>query len=322
MVGQSGCLACHVIGDNGNNGPGPALTHIGSSTRPGGADRLDAAQPDARRCRRSRALPPIRRSSTNLVDFLSTAPVATPGPMTASAPCAGRRHPGDSRSAPGDARGAAGAGDVRPDRGPVRPHEHGDDRRACTTTGAGARPTWRSCRPATGRSTWPPAPVTWRSSWPAASGPDGEVVGSRLLRADARAGARQGGGRPGVGGAASDSSRPTRWRCRTPTASSTPPPSASAPATSRDLERGPARDGAGGPARRPGRRARDHDAAAAAAVDLLRAVVRPRRARRSGGSSATPRPTATCRARSGASRARRSWPRGCGMRACARSATC
>ena len=29
VVGQSGCLACHVIGDNGNNGPGPELTHIG-----------------------------------------------------------------------------------------------------------------------------------------------------------------------------------------------------------------------------------------------------------------------------------------------------
>jgi menaquinol-cytochrome c reductase cytochrome b/c subunit len=30
VVGQSGCLACHVIGSNGNNGPGPALTDIGS----------------------------------------------------------------------------------------------------------------------------------------------------------------------------------------------------------------------------------------------------------------------------------------------------
>ena len=30
VVGQSGCLACHVIGSNGNNGPGPNLTHIGS----------------------------------------------------------------------------------------------------------------------------------------------------------------------------------------------------------------------------------------------------------------------------------------------------
>jgi menaquinol-cytochrome c reductase cytochrome b/c subunit len=34
VVGQSGCLACHVIGDNGNNGPGPPLTHIGSIRRP------------------------------------------------------------------------------------------------------------------------------------------------------------------------------------------------------------------------------------------------------------------------------------------------
>jgi menaquinol-cytochrome c reductase cytochrome b/c subunit len=35
VVAQSGCLACHVIGDNGNNGPGPPLTHIGSKLPPG-----------------------------------------------------------------------------------------------------------------------------------------------------------------------------------------------------------------------------------------------------------------------------------------------
>ncbi|PZS12847.1 MAG: cytochrome B [Solirubrobacterales bacterium] len=35
VVGESGCLACHVIGTNGNNGPGPPLTHIGSKLRPG-----------------------------------------------------------------------------------------------------------------------------------------------------------------------------------------------------------------------------------------------------------------------------------------------
>jgi ubiquinol-cytochrome c reductase cytochrome b subunit/menaquinol-cytochrome c reductase cytochrome b/c subunit len=29
VVGQSGCLACHVLGNNGNDGPGPNLTHIG-----------------------------------------------------------------------------------------------------------------------------------------------------------------------------------------------------------------------------------------------------------------------------------------------------
>jgi ubiquinol-cytochrome c reductase cytochrome b subunit/menaquinol-cytochrome c reductase cytochrome b/c subunit len=31
VVGESGCLACHVLGSNGNNGPGPALTQIGST---------------------------------------------------------------------------------------------------------------------------------------------------------------------------------------------------------------------------------------------------------------------------------------------------
>jgi menaquinol-cytochrome c reductase cytochrome b/c subunit len=35
VVGESGCEGCHVIGDNGNNGPGPPLTHIGSTLRPG-----------------------------------------------------------------------------------------------------------------------------------------------------------------------------------------------------------------------------------------------------------------------------------------------
>ena len=30
VVGQSGCLACHVLGSNGNDGPGPNLTHIGA----------------------------------------------------------------------------------------------------------------------------------------------------------------------------------------------------------------------------------------------------------------------------------------------------
>src|SRR5271168_1824948 len=29
-VAQSGCEGCHKIGDNGNSGPGPNLTHIGA----------------------------------------------------------------------------------------------------------------------------------------------------------------------------------------------------------------------------------------------------------------------------------------------------
>ncbi len=35
VMAQSGCLACHKVGENGNGGPGPALTDI--------ADRLPAA---------------------------------------------------------------------------------------------------------------------------------------------------------------------------------------------------------------------------------------------------------------------------------------
>jgi mono/diheme cytochrome c family protein len=29
VAAQSGCLACHKIGENGNDGPGPELTEIG-----------------------------------------------------------------------------------------------------------------------------------------------------------------------------------------------------------------------------------------------------------------------------------------------------
>ncbi len=34
VVGQSGCLACHTLGSNGNSGPGPNLTHIGALLPP------------------------------------------------------------------------------------------------------------------------------------------------------------------------------------------------------------------------------------------------------------------------------------------------
>jgi ubiquinol-cytochrome c reductase cytochrome b subunit/menaquinol-cytochrome c reductase cytochrome b/c subunit len=30
VVAQSGCLACHKVGENGNDGPGPELTDIGA----------------------------------------------------------------------------------------------------------------------------------------------------------------------------------------------------------------------------------------------------------------------------------------------------
>lgn len=35
IVGESGCLGCHQLGANGNNGPGPPLTHIGAKREPG-----------------------------------------------------------------------------------------------------------------------------------------------------------------------------------------------------------------------------------------------------------------------------------------------
>ena len=35
VVGESGCLGCHIIGDNGNDGPGPPLTHEGSKRAAG-----------------------------------------------------------------------------------------------------------------------------------------------------------------------------------------------------------------------------------------------------------------------------------------------
>jgi menaquinol-cytochrome c reductase cytochrome b/c subunit len=39
VVAQSGCLACHKIGDNGNSGPGPDLTHIATRLQGAGIAR-------------------------------------------------------------------------------------------------------------------------------------------------------------------------------------------------------------------------------------------------------------------------------------------
>jgi len=67
VVGQSGCLACHVIGDNGNNGPGPNLTHIGS-TLPAAAIASTLRNPTPP-MPSFRGLPP--QKFQNLVSFLS-----------------------------------------------------------------------------------------------------------------------------------------------------------------------------------------------------------------------------------------------------------
>ena len=73
VAAQSGCLACHKIGENGNDGPGPNLTEIAVEARAGG-DRAHAREPDgadallrrtARReegCARRLPLPARRRA--------------------------------------------------------------------------------------------------------------------------------------------------------------------------------------------------------------------------------------------------------------------
>ena len=61
-IAQSGCEACHTIGDNGNPGPGPNLTHVGSRVPRLGIAKRSSTRPSP--CRLSRACHP--RSSTRL----------------------------------------------------------------------------------------------------------------------------------------------------------------------------------------------------------------------------------------------------------------
>jgi quinol-cytochrome oxidoreductase complex cytochrome b subunit len=67
VAAQSGCLACHKIGENGNDGPGPHLTDIGAKLLPGAIERtLDnptAPMPSFKN------LPPEKKKA--LVAFLS-----------------------------------------------------------------------------------------------------------------------------------------------------------------------------------------------------------------------------------------------------------
>jgi menaquinol-cytochrome c reductase cytochrome b/c subunit len=67
VAAQSGCLACHKIGENGNGGPGPNLTDIGDKLYPAAIERtLDnptAPMPSFR------DLPPEKKKA--LVQFLA-----------------------------------------------------------------------------------------------------------------------------------------------------------------------------------------------------------------------------------------------------------
>ena len=67
VAAQSGCLACHKIGENGNDGPGPHLTDIGNKLLPGAIQRTlenpTAPMPSYKN------LPPEKKKA--LVAFLS-----------------------------------------------------------------------------------------------------------------------------------------------------------------------------------------------------------------------------------------------------------
>jgi menaquinol-cytochrome c reductase cytochrome b/c subunit len=67
VVAQSGCLACHKIGENGNDGPGPHLTNIGD-TLPKAAIRRTLDNPTAP-MPSFKGLPEKKKSA--LVDFLA-----------------------------------------------------------------------------------------------------------------------------------------------------------------------------------------------------------------------------------------------------------
>src|SRR5690349_15813875 len=68
VVAQSGCLACHKIGENGNDGPGPHLTDIGDKLQPA-AIRRTLENPTAP-MPSFKGLPEDKK--TALVNFLSS----------------------------------------------------------------------------------------------------------------------------------------------------------------------------------------------------------------------------------------------------------
>jgi menaquinol-cytochrome c reductase cytochrome b/c subunit len=70
VAAQSGCLACHVIGENGNNGPGPPLTRVGAKLRPG-AIASTLRNPTAPMPSFKRLAQQSPQKFQNLVSFLS-----------------------------------------------------------------------------------------------------------------------------------------------------------------------------------------------------------------------------------------------------------
>ena len=114
VVAQSGCLACHKIGDNGNDGPGPAADQDRRAPAAPG-NRAHAGQPDG-------ADAVVQEPAAEEVQRGRRLPVAA---QVASRDGLRSRH----RLRVGSSGGGAGALDVRPHRRRLRPAEHGDDGR-------------------------------------------------------------------------------------------------------------------------------------------------------------------------------------------------
>jgi menaquinol-cytochrome c reductase cytochrome b/c subunit len=70
VVGESGCEACHEIGSNGNNGPGPPLSDVGS-TRSAGAIAQTLQNPTAPMPSFAGLAKSSPKKFKDLVDFLS-----------------------------------------------------------------------------------------------------------------------------------------------------------------------------------------------------------------------------------------------------------
>jgi ubiquinol-cytochrome c reductase cytochrome b subunit/menaquinol-cytochrome c reductase cytochrome b/c subunit len=90
IVGESGCLGCHELGENGNNGPGPPLTHIGEILRPGAiASTLE--NPTAPMPSFSNLAQSSPKKFNDLVQFLSMLQSHRSARRSPGAPDAGKR---------------------------------------------------------------------------------------------------------------------------------------------------------------------------------------------------------------------------------------
>ena len=211
VAAQSGCLACHKIGENGNDGPGPHLTDIGDKLAKG-AIRRTLENPTAP-MPSFKGLPEEKKAA--LVDFLSSLKgdrARRPRSASALGMSAARSGtlPADKVRAMFDR--IAGVYDVMN-----------------TVMTAGLHHRWRAraadlARVGPGTRALDVATGTGDLAIELASR-GGEVVGSDFSEGMLER-ARTQGARADAG------SRPTRWRSRIPTTRSTRRPSASARATS------------------------------------------------------------------------------------------